>query len=199
MTAGERLRERVREAKRPSRRKEWHQPTLAEFRPSWRVLAFDQSLVSTGWVLIEVASEQLVLHDKGTIHTRIRQADGHLGSIERAEDLAATMAIFGGLWASVSSVGYDDVIAEATPIVGYRLESSLLAAYVIRHNYGERVTFVSRQKAVSRLIPPEARTGSKRDTQHLLDTYLPDGPKRWNEHERDALMLGLCHLLRRTA
>lgn len=189
------LRERVREAPKKAvrRKKAWEAPANTDFLPHTRVLAFDQSLTHTGWVDFQVTSEGVLLvYRRGTINIAVA-TKGHVGTMDKADILKRALA--------KQSVGtYMHIIGEMTPVQGWRLESSLLAGYVLRDAYPD-VRFVSRQSALALLLPPEKRAEKKHSREVLARFPMTEfhllhgsGSSRWNEHQRDALMLGLTHL-----
>ena len=191
MTREAAVRERVQAAvKRPSRKKVWEPPSIEDFAPGLKMLAFDQSLSHTGWINFTVSSGgALVIHSRGTMNVAVA-SKGHTSTMDKADIL--NTALIRDLHRHGS---YDVVVGEVTPVMGYRLESSLLAGYVLRRTYPD-VVFVSRQAALALLLPPDKRD-EKKHSNEVLRRYAtveyPDVP-RWNEHQRDALMLGLTAL-----
>lgn len=191
MTREAALRERVQTAtKRPSRRKAWEAPAVTDFATGICVRAFDQSLTNTGWVDIEIwpGLSEIRVWGRGTIKIAVA-SKGHTSTMDKADVLKQRLESFAGGWDG------DLVVGEVTPVMGYRLESSLMAGYVLRQVY-RKVDFVSRQSALALLLPPDKRH-EKIHSRLVLERYLLVGTaaqKRWNEHERDALMLALTRL-----
>lgn len=187
------LRERVQTAtKRPSRKKVWEAPVIADFAQGLVVLALDQSLSSTGWVRFDIGATvkgRLTVWNRGTIKVAVA-SKGHTSTMDKADILKARLE------ANRSIMASDLQVAEVTPVVGYRLESSLVAGYVTRQVF-PGVHFVSRQSALALLLPPDKRE-EKIHSKIVKDLYVPllgdAEPRRWNEHQRDALMLGLTAL-----
>ena len=185
------LRERAKEAamgrKQP---KVWEAPHWSEFAPNVRVVAFDQSLTHTGWVDFEVGSQgALIIYGRGTINITV-STKGHVSTMDKADDLLDALR-------DRHIPTYARIVGEMTPVVGYRLESSLLAGYVLRQAYRD-VEFVSRQSALALLLPLDQRK-AKKYSREVLNRYASvetasDRTMRWNEHQRDALMLGLTRL-----
>lgn len=187
------LRERAREAAKGRRKpKVWEAPHWSDFAPNVRVVAFDQSLTHTGWVDFEVGSQgALIIYGRGTINITV-DSKGHVGTMDKADDLLDALR-------DRSIPTYARIVGEMTPVVGYRLESSLLAGYVLRQAYRD-VEFVSRQSALALLLPLDQRK-DKKYSREVLNRYASievasDRVLRWNEHQRDALMLGLTYLHR---
>jgi hypothetical protein len=186
----ERVRERVQAAvKRPSRKKVWEPPSIEDFARRRTILAFDQSLTNTGWVRFYVHRSRLVVLDRGTLKIAVA-SKGHTSTMDKADILKRRLEASRGGWS------YDLVVGEVTPVVGYRLESSLMAGYVLRQVFPD-VHFVSRQAALALLLPPDKRF-EKKHSNEVKERYVSyadnQAPGRWNEHERDALMLGLTWL-----
>lgn len=186
------VRERVRAAKKPRAKKEWEPPAIEDFIESVEVLAFDQSLASTGWVLFTVDQGDLRLHQKGTLRNPIRNG-GHIGTMDKADWLKSALVS-----EHIFTLSADLIVGEQTPVQGWRLESSLIAGYVLRQVF-PKVEFVNRRTALSLLLPPEQRS-DKKYAAEVVKRYDPVlGPyvrPTWNEHERDALMLGLTAIHR---
>jgi hypothetical protein len=175
--------------KRPSRKKAWEAPSIEDFARRWVMLAFDQSLTNTGWVRFYVHHRRLTVLDRGTLKIAVA-SKGHTSTMDKADLLKSRLEASRGGWS------FDLVVGEVTPVVGYRLESSLMAGYVLRQVFPQ-VHFVSRQAALALLLPPDQRF-EKKYSNEVKDRYVSyvdnQAPGRWNEHERDALMLGLTRL-----
>lgn len=191
MSREDALRARARSAKRPQKkRKVWEPITVNQM--AWRrtVTAFDQSLSATGWVSVVIERGKLHVMRRGTLRPEVPEGvKGHHGSILKALSLAELLRKedimpWGG-----------QVVAEQTPVAGYRLESSLLAGYVVAAHY-PRTIFVGRQHAQALVLPPDQRS-EKRYAKQVVERYVAEDHSLgvgWNEHQRDALMLAIAHL-----
>lgn len=189
------LRERAREAAAGRKSKGWHDPHYDDLNDrACPVLAFDQTLSSTGWVMFKprgAGYKYFEIIERGTIKIATER-QGHEGSLHKGEMLHAHLV---ALEARLPRPAL--VVAEQTPVKGYRLESSLMGAFAVRLVWPQ-ARLISRRSATSRMLPPGERD-EKRHTERLLWRFLDTGEsggKRWNEHERDALLLGLAAIYR---
>lgn len=191
MSRDDAIRDRVKAAKGPKqKRKTWEPITVEQMTRGVTVTAFDQSLSATGWVTAVVSwPRRLHVLSRGTMRPEKPVAGGHYGSILKALALADMLRTTDPRpWGAVT-------VAEQTPIAGYRLESSLLAGYVVAAQYPQTI-FVGRQHALSLVLPPDQRY-EKKHTKQIVDRYVyEDHPVglSWNEHQRDALLLAIAHL-----
>lgn len=183
------LRLRVKEAKRPKGKKQWAAPEISDFAKGIIIMAIDQSLGNTGVVIMRMGDDGAHITARWTYQPK-GTAKGHLGSLQKATDLFDYLV----LRDSVSSP-LDLVVYEQTPIMGYRLESSLLAGLTVMLVHRDAQAY-SRQSAYSLLLAPDRRS-EKKFTREVVERYVVEDlthRKTWNEHERDALMLGLTGL-----
>lgn len=192
----ETLRERIKEAsagKKRGRNKVWTEPQVEDFAQGW-VLAFDQTLTKTGWVVLvnnrtdEYAGKWLFpglqIRAGGVLRPEKNES---LRSFE--ETLAKAEAMANAIESVIEHYSWVNAIVHEMPsVAGHRVESSLMAAREIRRiNAGRRpVVMISRiaayatltgggtfekkhmTEAVNRLIPPENRT-TERWTQDVHD------------------------------
>ena len=112
----------IRERRKP---KVWvREPfTPSTFRP---VLAFDQSISNTGWVLM-VAEHPFVI-ERGTLRTSPGEVVGHEGTLLRAVELEEEIDHL--VW--TQKVPGLIIAHEAPAVAGWRTDSSLLVALAIR-------------------------------------------------------------------
>lgn len=167
---------------------------IAPFVPFFRgrILAFDQALANTGWVLVN--GNPWRLYQTGAIRTS-SVFQGHVGNLSRQQDLREEV---GGLIETWNP----DLIVHETPPVGGRMqrpESSLLGASAIWSAALDRsvpLCMVSAQTAKKRLC--DIRDADKRMVRKGLEQLLPETvfeaknkKMQWNEHVRDALALAV--------
>lgn len=188
-TLWDELREQV--AGQLDRRDEpWAPPELDDFRRC-KVLAFDPSLSATGWVHLRVsrigAAHRISVLARGTL--RIRTAEtGYMATYERASRLRCLVDEV--VWRE-QHYNWPSVIAwEAPAVRGHRLESSLIAGYLVYEASHRAGLAVSANHASWQL------TGSplhdKRQIAAAVARYFPSAAGRtWNEHERDAMAIAL--------
>jgi hypothetical protein len=198
----EETRERIRAGaaavrKREAMRPPWHPPEVADFAPDTWMLAFDASLVNTGWVAFLVRDGRVIVEGHGTIRPSDRGERGYLATWERALGLQK------GLWEAglVTRFARDpDVLlaVEAPPVgAGHRKESSLIAGMTV-WMLGPRKCAVVSPTHVSAVLLGDPRIKSaerKPAVKAAVCRYVPEAAGRsYNEHERDALSVGLTRL-----
>jgi hypothetical protein len=185
------IKAKIAESKAPkTRKKPWVAPTVDDIAYG-SVLAFDQTLSNTGvaWVVHDhdglraIECTNLV---QSTTHK------GHEGSIRKGEMLHHHL--FWDMKDSIAGLNADVFVYEQPPVQGYRIESSLLAAMMVRLVWPHAVP-ISNQHAKSIFIPPGS-TGGKGDVKKAVEALIPNwqrtGP--WNQHIHDAVLLGLTYL-----
>lgn len=185
MTSQDALRSRIQASRRSVRRKVWGPVKIASLATDVPVLAFDQSLSHTGWVLTVLHNTgRAEVLDRGTFKMTDIVEKGHEGSLLRGVQLQTLLSH------SRNDV-VDDVVYETPPVRGYRIESSLLAALAVRVVYPGAVG-VQRQRAISLFLPMEKRS-EKKHTIEVVERFTGRAD-RWNEHERDAFLLAMAYL-----
>jgi hypothetical protein len=173
-----------------SRPAPWTAPQLADFR-ALRVIAFDPSLTSTGWVFLRVRGwtprDRLVVAAKGTLRVRT-ELTGYLGTYDKASRMRALIQEV--IWRE-QDLRFPAAIAwEAPAVRGHRLESSLIAGLCVYEACGGAGSAISANHASWRLTGSPAH--DKREIAAAVARYLPETAGRtWNEHERDALAIAL--------
>jgi len=185
------LREQVAASQLITRAPAWAAPVPADFRPV-EVIAFDPSLTSAGWAFLRVSRRtetgtRLVLLSKGTLRVSTAQ-DGYLGTYEKASRMKAL--IEETLWREIDWRRPPAIAWEAPAVRGHRLESSLIAGYLVYEASHRAGLAVSANHASWQL------TGSplhdKRQIAAAVARYFPSAAGRtWNEHERDAMAIAL--------
>lgn len=180
---------------------EWRRPELSDFQMGHKVLSFDQSLTKTGWVYLEVAYDEegrlvVRLIVKGTIRTKT-DVESHEGSFEKADQLRQAMNdLHEELDVPVEAFP-DAILVERPSVRGKRIESSLLAGYVIRGycwQWFMKAKLASIQHSRTVLAGIEARD-DKKAGHEALKLFIPEsGTRKWNEDMRDAAINALAHL-----
>jgi len=184
------LREKIADSKKPkTRKKAWEAPDLESFSYG-SVLAFDQTLTNTGvaWVIND--HEGLRALDCTTLVTKTT-AKGHEGSIQKG------LMLDNLLWDLVDGVAgrnADVFVYEQPAVQGYRLESSLMAALMIRKRWPSAVGIYN-QHAKAVMLHPDKRS-EKRHVKEAVEALIPNFRRTgvWNQHVHDAVMLGLTYL-----
>lgn len=174
-----------------TRTPQWAAPQPADFRPL-EVLAFDPSLSATGWVMLRVSRlvperRRITVVSKGTLRVRVA-ANGYLGTYEKASRMKAQVEET--LWREIDW-RYPAVIAwEAPAVRGHRLESSLIAGYLVYQASHGAGLAVSANHASWQLTGDPSH--GKDAIRQAVARYVPAAAgRKWNEHERDALAIAL--------
>jgi hypothetical protein len=191
----------------PTRRRakakpEWRPPTLADLFVC-RVLAFDPSLSSTGFVDMEFTGTELFVHHGETFTGQIPpNLTGWAKDFHAAEDLRRQfydrLSRYQGVDVSVAH--------EAPPLGGGKLaspESAVQASLMLRvaaHDLGMAVLPMVRTQDHKRLTVNQANA-KKQDYHRLLKPLLEELSPGClsiitNEHQRDAAGVGLAVMLR---
>ena len=176
----------------------WTPPEGTDFKPV-KVLAFDPSLSSTGWVhlrvsWVHIAAEPLVrfrLIGKGTLRVRTTER-GYRGTYDKASRM---MALIQDTYWRETDLRFPSLIAwEAPAVVGRRLESSLIAGFCVYEVSNRAGIAVSANHASYRLTGSPAH--DKGEIARAVARYVGGTDARtWNQHERDALAIALtCSL-----
>lgn len=179
--------------------KDYRPPNPEDFRPA-TVLCFDQTLSNCGWAILNTEQGQPQVSACGVLRPPAFER-GERGfeatfvkSLYLARDLRALLRELDGL--------FDEVVGELPSVLGYRTESSLVAAVTMVQQLDElgyaMPTFVPRQRAAS-VLAGDGRA-SKTVTKGVVNDLVEDRrPKEqpWNEHVHDAVFVGLMHLYRR--
>jgi hypothetical protein len=160
------------------------------------VQAFDQALSNTGVVLLR--SNELGLHLLAAHMIRPPLCGTSVeGSYDKASFIeSGVRQSRQGLAAAADAVVYERV-----PVAGQRIESILLAGREIHRVTGGAAVMVDNRHAKAVLV---GRAGTREDpvtkahVKEAVERYIapPGGSSLmpWNEHIRDAAMLGLAYL-----
>lgn len=171
----------------------WVRPELADLAHDVPILALDQSLSSTGWAELRVTSlvpgdHRLEVHAHGTLKTSSPYL-GHVGTLAQMRHLTSALDDL----VHLTKFPWRRVICEQPPITGFRKESSLLAAAAVELAVSGTQVMVQAQHAKYTFTGDKNAT--KATVKKALAYYLPEITTRdWNEHSRDAVLLGLTYL-----
>jgi hypothetical protein len=186
-----RIREESARAKAAQPYKNWRPPKPEDFHEDRRVLCFDQTLNHCGWAVLSTKN-QIYVPRSGTLRPPVIDAKGFEGTFTKAVVLAGRLRdLLEG-----EKEYFDEVAIELPSIMGYRTESSLVAAVTIcieLDRLGRPFpAFVSRNSAAStlcgdRLAPKKASS----DVVEGMVEWHEGGTGRWTEHVRDAVFVGL--------
>lgn len=195
MTATEDLRRQLRARRSAPAPPPWHPPALEDFLPDVTIAAFDASLLNTGWVILRRWLGGVDVFGHGTIRPKTA-ATGYMATWERALLLEAELR--GSL--AMAFAAREDVLmaVEAPPVGGgYRTESSLVAGLTVWRQAPAKCEVVSAIHVSSVLLgEPRIKSEDRKGAIKLaVARYVPESAGRdWNEHERDALSVGLTTL-----
>lgn len=191
-----RIREKVAEGKSKKTPPAFRPSQVGDFRPNRTVLCFDQTLSNCGWAMLDTYSGDLTVSASGTIRPPTASgAKGFEATFAKAVFLSRQI----GVVLSKQYSMFDEVVLELPSVVGYRTESSLVAAVTICVELDrmgrEQPDFVSRQAAGALLCGD--RHAPKAVSSALVEDLIcehPTGAGVWTEHVRDAVFVGLRHL-----
>jgi Holliday junction resolvasome RuvABC endonuclease subunit len=177
------LREKIAESKKPRKAKAKRQPaTLADLAYG-SLLAFDQSLTNTGLAYIQ--------HDPAGIsvltemYQQVVDDAGHLGS------LAKFRMLYDGLSRTHWAKEHHQVVYEQPVVQGHRTESILMGAGAVTLIWRSAQP-ISNQHAKSVIVANHMAT--KAQVGAAVNALVPHHLGPWNEHTRDAVLLGLAYL-----
>lgn len=192
-----RIRAAVEEGRTTKARKKTFRPPVPDnFAPDLQILCFDQTLSHCGWALLNT-EEEIWVRDAGTIRSPI------LGSSVRgfSATLAKTIPLARRIAALLNDLygQFDEVVLEMPSVVGYRTESSLVAAVTICVELDRlgltQPVLISRQAAGATLCGDRLASKSvSSDMVNRLVVKHPTDKGQWTEHVRDAVFVGLKHL-----
>lgn len=174
-------------------RSRWTPPSLSDFAHGL-VQSYDQSLSNTGVVLLRASPVGIHLLAAQMIRPRGTDAKSIEGSYARADGIEdGIRRSRTGLAASADAVVY-----ERTPVKGQRIESILLAGREIHRATQGRAVMVDNRHAKAVIVGragTRAHPVTKADVKEAVERYVtPNDTMPWNEHIRDAVMLGLTWL-----
>lgn len=191
-------RERLRAARKTAPpRPAWQPPEFTDFLQHQVIIAFDASLVNTGWVALRTWLRGVDVFGHGTIRPKT-EATGYMSTWERALGLEL------GLWEEALLASYirDEgtlMAVEAPPVGGglHRTESSLVAGLTVWRQAPVKCAVVSATHVSAVLLgDPRIKSAERKPAiKAAVCRYVPEAAGRdWNEHERDGLSVGLTRL-----
>lgn len=172
----------------------WHPPSLTDFTPHRRMLAWDASLANVGWVLFQVTG-RVEVEDHATIHPR-QEDDGYMGTWQRMRSLRDALWDHPHLIRWMSDPEILKAL-EAPPVGGgHRRESSLAAGGIVWGECGECTPVVPTHVSAVLLGRPRILSAERKPAiKAAMLRYVPGCASRgWDEHQRDALSVGLTRL-----
>lgn len=183
--------------KEPKRKPEWSPPQLIDLAAEISILALDQSLGATGWAELTVRRGDdgngspkpfVDINAHGTVKTSSPHV-GHLGTLHQMRML--TTELKNRLL--MTSFPWTVLVCEQPPVSGHRKESSLLAAAAVELAASGTQVMVQAQHA--KHVFTGDHNATKAMVRDAMATYAPETlTRKWNEHTRDALLLGLTYL-----
>jgi hypothetical protein len=199
--------EALRDKRKAAQHESWRPPMIEDFAAhagTTRILAVDQSLSATGMVWLAVGKRQLTVYQAWTFRSEAGEdADGHEQNLQRAMNLGTQIDdVFREVYRNVTYVAH-----EGPPVGGGRIlrpESSLLAALALRHaaaRWGMPIASMVQPQAHKRVVCGNGNATKREEHAGLaqLATSLPiiGYSLVTNEATRDALCVGIAHLLRK--
>lgn len=192
------MREQMRETKLVSPRAEkWMPPVF--LGSGTKVLAFDQTLRNTGYVLLVDEVKGPVIKFSGMIQPEGDSRGSFLDTYARGLHLFESVK---ELLGSIVDL-VDEVVIEMPPVGrAFRSESSLIAGQMIftavKKSWSMEPILVSNLSMKSKLLSPEKRAAkpTKSDVKRAVESYVERPSGRWNEHIVDATALGLTRLIK---
>ncbi len=198
----EQMRQTAREkaAAGPKRRKKaWEPPDPSRFRHGI-CLAFDQTLTNTGIGLVRSDHNGLVV-----MYAESLTVKSDLTSFEQTYDKANKMKrAIAAPMSALTSIGVTAIVHEMPSVQGHRIESALMAGYLVREAAdtwarGIPVTAVSNRSMRALLNAPDERV-EKKHVRQAVESLIPEDGRtgefirNWNEHVHDAVGLALTRL-----
>lgn len=200
MSTADELLARVRDHKPTKRgtKKVFERPERMHFMQGYG-LCFDQTLSKTGWSVLEISSLGIVVWNSGMIKP-VAVKGSYTNEFERTFDKARQIEEgVTRLLHSAAGGRADFLVHEMPSVAGYRLESSLMAAWIIRQQVKEirpdlPVFMYSRRSAYSALVGgSDAKKAEGTATvERLIHSRNLKDP--WNQDVHDSVLLGLKHL-----
>jgi hypothetical protein len=179
------------------RRKVFEPPTEQDFETGFGV-CFDQTLTKTGWSVLEHRNGRLMVWNADVIVPEAPQG-AYANEFERTFEKARQIEVgVRALLKSPAGQGADFIVHEMPAVQGYRLESSLMAALIIRQQAAlwcpkVSVYMISRRSAYGTLVGGSDL--EKRDGTATVNRLVQrHNTRRWNQDVHDSVLLGLKHL-----
>jgi hypothetical protein len=171
-------------------------PTRSDFALNRRILCFDQTLSNSGWAVLSTQQGGISVLDSGTLRP--------IGIPPNTKGFEVTFAKAVSIARGVGEVlrhhlPYGDVVLELPSVVGYRTESSLVAAATIcveLDRLGRPMPYFVSRQAAGTLLCGDRHASKSISSALVLDivTDYQTGTGQWTEHVRDAVFVGLKHL-----
>lgn len=159
-----------------------------------RILALDQTLTNTGWVVLEGGNGSLEVLMKGIIKCS-SDLSSHEASYDKAEQLMYHLAMLTDKIAPLTTEDFV-VVFERPAVRGFRIESALMAGReVVRmaEAMGWRWEMVS-NLTMKKFLGIKVKGAKKSDVKDKLMAHTDVSISGWNEHNRDACAIGLTYL-----
>ena len=193
-TITEQARQQLRARRTAPARPPWHPPAVTDFMPGLRMLAWDASLANAGWVMFQVTS-RVEVEAHGTIHPA-QEGDGYMGTWQRMKSLQSALWDHPHLIRWMQDPGILKAL-EAPPVGGgHRKESSLIAGGVVWGECDECAVIVPTHVSAVLLGRPRILKAERKPAiKAAVLRFVPEAASRgWDEHQRDALSVGLTRL-----
>lgn len=194
-----RIKEYASQALKRTNPKDYRPPRPEDFRRA-NILCFDQALGNCGWAILNTEHG----HPRVSACGVIKPPTFEKGERGFEATFVKSLMVARGIDTLLVELDgqFDEVVGELPPVMGFRTESSLVAAAILIIKLDEMghemPTFVPRQRANAILAGD--RGASKSVVASVVDDLIegrhPKG-EPWNEHVRDAVFAGLMHLYRR--
>jgi Holliday junction resolvasome RuvABC endonuclease subunit len=178
-------------------KKAWVAPVLEDFAHG-RVLALDQTLTKTGFSVVTRDHQGLHVLEGALLRT---DHDPDLSGFELTFLKAERMGQHFDALMMMTASCVDVVVHEMPAVIGYRLESSLMAAREVRraaftYARGVPVVMVSNQTMRAMLNAPGERK-EKKYVKTAVEALIPTSrriTRHWNVDVCDSVGLALMHL-----
>lgn len=166
--------------------------TLPKFRPNQWVLAFDQSLASTGWAVVSTDGDGNPYVEKtGMILTSQTEVGGYEDTFARVATIETEMMLV------VTEFAAGSVVHEMPATFGKRTDASLASALTLRSVCRRAsVPCVGYQaQRVKKAVTGKANA-TKAEVKSSIKSLVPNvvKVKPNNEHTNDAISVALTHL-----
>jgi Holliday junction resolvasome RuvABC endonuclease subunit len=168
----------------------WEPPEVTDFMGALEVLAFDPSLSAAGWVGLIRRRREIEILGHGTLRPRT-ELKGYRATYDKASQLRMmATALFQDEFPKTTP--NFRIAWEAPPVRGQRTESTLIAGWIC-YDLLQEGTPVQASHA-SKVLAGNPRH-HKEEIRLAVARYVPEVLNRsWDQHQRDALAVGLTVL-----
>jgi hypothetical protein len=170
----------------------WRFPLLSSFAPGQLVLALDATLSHCGWVLLYASEGQVIILGRGTI-SPVTERRSFLETWDKAARLREELDV---LRTALEFREYRVAVEAPSVGGGHRTESSLIAGTLVHLAWPDAVPV--HVAHISALLTGDGRMASaqrKPAIRRAVSLLVPEAAGRtWNEHQRDAVAVGLTWL-----